>query len=192
MAFRDLFTVKNDTTTVKLRSAQLNADTLSRIFNVDPDTVFLVGEDGTVAFPDSERTFDTMEMDCEVWTVNGNGRSFPTDASTSNPAPPKQKKWKPSIQSSLTPCGSGRLGKQKPESTKKGSTSWTKTVEVCCYDKSTSTVTKTFNLPLTLTEQSASVNKIADLTSAEAFDGDAVVVIDADNLRIPDSVGTRG
>lgn len=65
--------------------------------------------------------------------------------------------------------------------------SLTKTVEVC-YDPSNSSIKKSFNLPLTLTEQTATVTKIADITSAEAFDGDSVVMLDSENLRLPDSV----
>ena len=34
--------------------------------------------------------------------------------------------------------------------------------------------------------------RIADITSAEVFDGDSVVILDSDYLMIPDSVGTRG
>ena len=43
-----------------------------------------------------------------------------------------------------------------------------------------------------LREQTATINNIADMTSAEAFEGESVVLLDADNLRIPDSIGTRG
>ena len=70
--------------------------------------------------------------------------------------------------------------------------SWTETVEICCYELSSACIKKTFNLPLTLNENTATVTRIADITSAEAFEGDAVVLLDSENLQIPDSVGTRG
>ncbi len=43
-----------------------------------------------------------------------------------------------------------------------------------------------------LTEQTATVPRLADITSAEAFDGDLVALLDSDNLRVPDSIGIRG
>ena len=65
-------------------------------------------------------------------------------------------------------------------------------MEICCYDSETASLKKAFNLPLMLREQTATINNIADMTSAEAFEGESVVLLDADNLRIPDSIGTRG
>ena len=65
-------------------------------------------------------------------------------------------------------------------------------MEICSYDPLDAVIKKTFNLPLILTEETSTVNKVADLASAEAFGGDAVIILDSDNLRIPDSAGTRG
>ena len=62
----------------------------------------------------------------------------------------------------------------------------------CCYELSSACIKKTFNLPLTLNENTATVTRITDITSAEALEGDAVVLLDSENLRILDSVGTRG
>ena len=62
---------------------------------------------------------------------------------------------------------------------------------ICCYELSSACM-KIFNLPLTLNENTATITRIADMTSAEAFEGDALVLLDSENLRIPDSVGTRG
>ena len=53
-------------------------------------------------------------------------------------------------------------------------------------------IKKTFSLPLTLTERNSSVTGVGDIVSAEAFGGDPVVIFDSENLRIPDSNGTRG
>ncbi len=66
-----------------------------------------------------------------------------------------------------------------------GVLSWTKTVV-------SSSIKKTFNLPVILNEQTATVSRLADITSAEAFDGDPVALLDSDNLRVHDSIGTRG
>ena len=62
-------------------------------------------------------------------------------------------------------------------------------MEVCSYDMSSDSIKKNFNLPIILAESTANVSRIA---SAEACDGDSVLILDSDNLRIPDSVGTRG
>ena len=40
-----------------------------------------------------------------------------------------------------------------------------------------------YNIPLA---------RVADFVSDEAFDGGVVVLLDSENLLIPDSVGTRG
>ncbi len=60
---------------------------------------------------------------------------------------------------------------------------------MCCYDPVSSYIK---NLPVILNEQTATVPRLADMTSAEAFDGDPVALLDSDNLRVPDSIGTRG
>ena len=50
---------------------QMTVETLKKVFNVSA-TVFLVGEDKTVATPDEDGTIDTFEMNCDVvWTVSG-------------------------------------------------------------------------------------------------------------------------
>ena len=65
-------------------------------------------------------------------------------------------------------------------------------MEIYSYDVQESVFKKTFNLPLTLTEDTSTVNKVADLASAEAFGSDDVIILNSDNLRIPDSAETRG
>ena len=56
------------------------------------------------------------------------------------------------------------------------------------FDSTDTIIKKTFNLPLTLTEQTSSVTGVGDIASAEAFGGDSVVILDSENLRIPDSI----
>ena len=47
----------------------MSADTIVKVFNV---SIVLVGEDGTVATPDSDGDFCLYEMNTNVsWTVNG-------------------------------------------------------------------------------------------------------------------------
>ncbi len=65
-------------------------------------------------------------------------------------------------------------------------------MEICSYDKSYDSIKKKFNLPIILTESTASVSQIVGIVSAEGFEGDSVIILDSQNLRIPDSNGTKG
>ena len=72
--FTCTFQVKNHSgsLSLKLRDAQLNCETLGKIFNLFPQTIFLVADDGTVATPDIQGEFDTYDVDPNlVWTING-------------------------------------------------------------------------------------------------------------------------
>ena len=59
MSFGTLYSVKNDSFSVKLRSTQMKIETIGKVFNLEPGTIFLVGEDGSVATPDDDGSFDT-------------------------------------------------------------------------------------------------------------------------------------
>ena len=133
-------------------------------------------------------------MNCDVWTVcvsppvtrEGSGASASSSINRQQNKTGSGKR-RPSLVSSMvaasstaTPMVGNRASKQESKKTPGGggpgpgqSWTWTKTVEICCYDPSSSCTKKTFNLPLTLNESTASVTKVADITSAEAFEGDA-------------------
>ena len=55
-----------------------------------------------------------------------------------------------------------------------------------------SMIKKTFNLPINLSEKGSTVSGVAAVVASEAFEEEPVVLLDADNLVIPDSGGTRG
>lgn len=192
---------------MKLRDSQMTAATVAKIFNVFPQSIVLVGDDGTVATPDSNGDFSFLELSCETsWTVNGDPsktddshkqRSASSSYAYQQPqnaeaCSSSKTKWKPGAFSTSRHKPPGVTKQEGSASGRKPSSSWTKTVEVCTYDVHDSSFKKTFNLPLTLTDDTSTVNKVADLASAEAFGGDSVVILDSDNLRIPDSAGTRG
>ena len=201
----DMYALRNQVMSVKLRRSQMSADTIAKVFNVFPHSIVLVGEDGTVATPDSDGDFCLYEMNAGVsWTMNGDP-SKPTATEnflSARPGPSTsytyqqpdsirasqqiKAKWKPSGASKLPP------GVAKQEAKRNVGNSWTKTVEICRYDEVDMAIKKTFNLPLTLTEQTSSVSGVADIASAEAFGGEPVVILDSENFRIPDSIGTRG
>ena len=179
----------------------MTAETIAKVFNVFPHSIVLVGENGTVATPEGpDGQFCLYEMEQGVaWTVNGDP-SKPVEGTMSRPSTSYAYQQPDSLRALLStkakwkPLATPRPpGVTKQEARKYGAgNSWTKTVEICRYDTDTTAIKKTFNLPLTLTEQTSSVPGVADIASAEAFGGEPVVIIDAENLRIPDSIGTRG
>ena len=170
---------------VCMRSPQLNARAVGRVFNLSPQTVFLVADDGSVELPDEDGSFNVDNMDTSrVWTCNGD---------SSKPAVlPNQ--WLRPISSGGRylsegrPITEGRI-EQRTRRRSCGS-EWIKRIEIC--DLQSSVLKKLFNLPVSLTEQSATVSYIVEFVSEEAFDGAAVVLLDSENLKIPDTIGTRG
>ena len=188
-----LFTLTKDTVTVKLKPTQMRTETIG-----ESDSIFLIGDDGTVATAE-DGNFNSFEMESDIgWTVSGN-----TVSTAINLQQPKlslssssSSKWKPGGSGSIpqSPLPSLKKGKNFTSKSHVPSTglSWTKSVGICSYDVSSDSIKKNYNLPIILTENTASVSKIADIVSAEGFDEDPVVVIDSENLRIPDSKGTKG
>lgn len=206
---------------VRIRASQLNARAIGRVFNLFPESVFLVAGDGSVELPGDDGCFQTDTMDSSlVWTCDGDSSKPVHQGSQwqqqgeSQPGPSGfQYAYQPADETRQRErfqrqqrSGSKSAGKWKPKfstSTLRGRPSmevrshqpmptlaWTKTVEICALEGSQ--LKKSFNLPLSLTESSATVVCVADFVSNEAFDGAAAVLLDAENLLIPDSVGTRG
>ena len=206
MSYNDLYSLRNDKLSVKLRESQMTASTIGKIFNVFPQSIVLIGDDGSVATPDGSGEFSFLDLTYETsWTINGDpskldesSKSRPTSSVYAYQQPASSlpgssgtsKKWKPASLSATRNKPPGVTKQEKKSSL--SVPSWTKTLEICSYDVQESVFKKTFNLPLTLTEDTSTVNKVADIASAEAFGGDAVIILDSDNLRIPDSAGTRG
>ena len=67
---------------------------------------------------------------------------------------------------------------------------WTKTIKICTHEDSM--IKKLFNLPINLSERGSTVSGVAAVVASEAFEDKPVVLLDANNLIIPDSGGTRG
>ena len=209
------FTVKNDSLSLRLRANQLRTATLGKIFNVFPQSLFLVGSDGTVATPDEDGDFESFDMSQDVeWMVCGDSskavgnyslempavsttsyayQSQQSEACTSKSV--KSAKWKPSLSLSLMRNKPPGVMKQEGQSKKSGKghgEAWTKTIEICKYDREDNAIKKTLNLPITLSEKTASVSHVGEIVSSESFEGEEVILLDSDNLKIPDSAGTRG
>ena len=184
-----LFSLTKDNLSLKLRPTQMSMSTIGIVFNVED--VFLVGDDGSVATPDEGGLFNTYDLDTEkTYTVHGTPVTPKSNHSTQAVT-----KWKPGCSISLVHA---QPSIHKKTSFKKVSmpleSLWTKAVEIICGDEaSIDAIKKTCNLPIRLTETTANVPKVADIVAGEAFfNGESVVVLDCDNLRIPDTNGTRG
>ena len=114
---RHIFTVKNDSLSLRLRANQLRTTTLGKIFNVFPQSLFLVGSDSTVATPDKDGDFESFDMSQDIkWfvvippkhyslempavsTTSYAYQSQQSEACTSKSV--KSAKWKPSLSLSL-------------------------------------------------------------------------------------------
>ena len=81
----------------------------------------------------------------------------------------------------------GREGRKYEHSS---APAWIKKVEICTVEGLQ--LKKWFNLSILLTKSLATVEIVADYVSDEAFNGDAVVLLDAEYRRIPDRLDTRG
>ncbi len=44
-----LFSITKDDRTIKLKPTQLSTETMGKVFNLSADSIFLIGDDGTVA-----------------------------------------------------------------------------------------------------------------------------------------------
>ena len=69
---------------------------------------------------------------------------------------------------------------------------FTKKIDICRWSGLGSGWEKVSNLPLTLTEATATVSNVADTVSDEAFEGNSVLLLDADYLKMMDTANTRG
>ena len=117
----DMYALRNQVISVKLRRSQMSAHTIMKVFNMFPHSIVLV-EDGTVATPDSDGDFCLYEMNASVsWTVNGDpskptatenflsARPGPSTSYTYQPpdsirvSQPTKAKWKPSGAYKLSP-----------------------------------------------------------------------------------------
>ncbi len=103
------------------------------------ESIFL--EDGTVATPEEDGSFDTYEMRYAVnWTVSSNP-THRRDPGTSSQHTTAGGKWKCAWGLSVAPMSRKKLSLKHRDTLPKkalpgsgGALSTTKTVEVCCYD----------------------------------------------------------
>ena len=67
---------------VRMRASQVNARSVGRVFNIFPESLFLVADDGSVEIPDEEGNLNVKFMDSSlVWNCDGDSTGaapFPT------------------------------------------------------------------------------------------------------------------
>ena len=55
-----------------MRATQVNACSIGHVFNIFPESLFLVADDGSVDIPDNEGNLDVNDMDAShLWTCDG-------------------------------------------------------------------------------------------------------------------------
>ena len=184
---------------VRMRPAQVNARAIGLVFNLFPESVLLVADDGSVELPDDDGCFQMETMDSSmVWTCDGDSSKSAHQGS----------QWQQQGESQLGPSGfqyayqptdeQESMDRQLRQCQKCNRTeprlaldpTWIKKVEICTLQGSQ--LKKWFNLTILLTESSATVGNVAECVSEEAFDGDEVILLDSGNTLIGDSIVTRG
>jgi len=199
---------------------------LSRVFNLFPETILLVSEDGYVELPDEDGYFVAVD-DLPTWTVTGDSMApAPAALPSTNMTTPysyqpplaagrknRGRKWSPMYRTSLfqdqkppgvraqeaddyvgTSSGSARSarGNRSVQLSATDSDNWRKYIEVCKWSDREKQWKKVSNLPLTINESTANVKSVAGMVAADAFNGEAAVILDNEYLQIPDTANTMG
>ena len=185
------YTLYTDTRKIKMKEEQLNLKCISQIFRFFPDSIILVADDGSVEFPDEQGNFslasylsyqvqgDSLAKGPAPCTINSSPLSLPSTSAARAPV--------------RTPRGISIKAKwpsKPPAVAAKECTEWTKSIEV---NQVTNGELKKFsNFPIILSEPSATILHISQQLSCEVFAGKKVILLDNDNLPIPDTTASRG
>ena len=180
------YNLYNNSRKVKLYSEKLNTQTIARVFGLFPDNIFLVAKhNGSVELPDDSGKFSLKSYN--KYEVCGDALK-PSDTSpvtqpflvTNTSAPPKLKGI--SIKTKWPAKPPGVLAKKAME--------WTKNIEVNQYNNGE--LKKFSNFPIILTESTATIMHVSKQLACEAFAGNKVILLDNDNLPIPNTTATKG
>jgi hypothetical protein len=202
------YNLYDDHKKVKLKAEQLTTKNLGQIFGLFPDTIYLMSDDGTVETPDADTGAFEDLWSFHKYQVHGefllpktgeiigsqqtarapstmssrfmpSGSFLGSSKSGSTPRPPKgisaKTKWPPK-----KPGVSAGSAKQE----------WTKNIEVHHYNNGM--LQKFSNFPVILAEATATIKHVSQQLSFEAFEGNNVILLDNDNLQVPDTVASRG
>uniref|UniRef100_A0A1X7T8W7 Uncharacterized protein n=1 Tax=Amphimedon queenslandica TaxID=400682 RepID=A0A1X7T8W7_AMPQE len=69
---------------------------------------------------------------------------------------------------------------------------WTKNIEIHRFHPQMAELKKVINFPVLMSPETSTISDIAAILSKEAFEGKPVVILDNDNLVVPDTVASRG
>ena len=150
--------------------------------------------DGSVELPDEDGAFQVNAMDSSlVWMCDGDS-SKPLDQDAGESEPPWEQPGPSGYRYTYQPTDLTRKRERSEREGRKyehsSDPAWIKKVEICTLEGLQ--LKKWFNLSILLTKSLATVEIVADYVSEEAFNGDAVVLLDAEYCRIPDRLDTRG
>ena len=167
--------------------------------------MFLISEDdNSVESPNEDGRFIGLYSFTTSYEVKGDpipdDASFEENISSKQIAGQKRRLSSMPLSLSQTTVAAGpgysgfkfRAKKSKPpgvEASGKLKDSWRKTVDVCSVVEGS--LKKVSNHPVTLTPSTACIEAISNIVSAEAFHGETIVLLDKDNLKIPDNKTTR-
>ena len=69
---------------------------------------------------------------------------------------------------------------------------WRKYIEICKWSEHDKQWKKFSNLPIEMTEATATVPRLTQMVANDVFGGEEAVLLDIDYLKIPDTPTTRG
>ena len=190
-----LYTIYNNDRRIKVKPDQLNRQSLGQAFGLFPKSVYLISEDGELETADECGVFVDLRSFIK-YEVRGN--TMPSDQSLSA-AENIGMSRSPSIHATVAsgsktrPKGISIKAKwpaKPPGVTANSKDEWTKNIEV--HHHNNGNLVKFSNFPINLKESTANTRQISQLLSIEAFSGEKVILLDNDNLQIPDTTASRG
>ena len=167
---------------------------IGKVFGLNPDSILLFGNDDTIETPDDDGNFTDLKSYTD-YDVQGEINQL-TGGSTEHV--PISKRGRGMISSTKgvvgkkwTPFSLSNRGKSnKPPGVTSSEIICQKSIEIYSYTRSG--LEKHTNYPLELTSLTANIKSVSEMLSVEVFKGESCVLLDVDNLKIPDSTITRG
>ena len=213
-----LYTVEKDGKTVKLKLSQLSAQVLSKVFGLFLESILLLSDDGCVETADNDGRFHDVD-DLPIWTVSGESMrpadsgpgssgiipySYqPAVASKASKKGRGKARWTPTLTTAMFSQHQKPPGVRAQEqaaleepgnsaATTQNPVVWRKYVEICKWSENDSQWKKVSNLPIEMTEATATVPRVTQMVADDVFGGDETVLLNIDYLKIPDTATTRG
>ena len=209
----EMYTVEQNGKLLKLKPCQLTTAVLAKLFCLFPESIVLVSDNGYVATPDEDGDFMNVD-DLPIWTVTGESTkpSETLQTTSTNPyayQPPRPGKGKvkeikqmqsgrqpslrlfSSVRSPLVFVPKNTKGHRKSQERRGRSSSGGSTLKSA--DGANMRGRRyVSNLPIQLTESDATVDRVSQMVSDDAFNGEPVALLDNDYLKILDTSSTRG